>query len=652
MNFRKPLAGVCLPVIAAFALSCEASKLEKALRAAGENRGELEKVLAHYAADPADSLKLRAARFLIENMPGHYSFADNAISAYYTAADHLLNVCYPLEQHRDSLERIAGEFPGLYGHLVEDIETIRADYLIHNIEFAFGDWPAKRFLRHITFEQFCEYLLPYKVTELQPMDYWKDSLRGRYGRDYDSAPWPPRMEYSMAHAANVINSTINLRIQERSIVSNTYPLLAASNIDRLLFGTCDDYSILATAILRSEGIPCFKEDIIWLQKATGHSWYSIINNDGNVMLFKWGLPSSPEQTFFVNEPIAKVRRHVYSRNEKAAQYLEHCRHKAMYPDLFQKDVTPEYIATSDIAVPVCDQRMKRKKWAYIAVFHDREWELVDFGRVKHRKVRFENMGRNVVYLVFGYDGRTLFPVSDPFILQTDGTVEYLCPDKKAPRTISVSRKYPQSDHTFLVGQRMAGAKIEASDRPDFSDAVPIHELRQGEQYRFIPVPAGSAYRYWRYAAPANSYCDISELELYLPGDSVPARGFPVIGTLEAHPALPGSTYDKAFDGDWLTSFSCAQADNAWLGIDFGRPANPEKVRCIPRSDDNGIRTGDEYELYYWSKEGWQSLGKQTGRTHELIYTGVPNSALLLLKNHTRGTEERIFTYEDGKQLWW
>ena len=45
------------------------ASLERALRYAGDNRAELEKVLAHYASDPADSLKLRAAQYLIENMP-------------------------------------------------------------------------------------------------------------------------------------------------------------------------------------------------------------------------------------------------------------------------------------------------------------------------------------------------------------------------------------------------------------------------------------------------------------------------------------------------------------------------------------------------------------------------------------------------------
>ena len=54
-----------------FCCSCTApSRLETALRQSGANRSELEKVLAHYEGD---SLKYRAACFLIEHMPGKYS---------------------------------------------------------------------------------------------------------------------------------------------------------------------------------------------------------------------------------------------------------------------------------------------------------------------------------------------------------------------------------------------------------------------------------------------------------------------------------------------------------------------------------------------------------------------------------------------------
>ena len=67
-------------LLAACAVSCTrfSPEIEAVLQQAGGNRVELEKVLKYYEKPPADSLKLRAAEFLIVNMPGKYS-------AYYDA---------------------------------------------------------------------------------------------------------------------------------------------------------------------------------------------------------------------------------------------------------------------------------------------------------------------------------------------------------------------------------------------------------------------------------------------------------------------------------------------------------------------------------------------------------------------------------------
>lgn len=46
----------------------------------GNNRHELEKVLMHYKQSPKDSLKLRAAKFLIINMSHHYSLSGDYMS--------------------------------------------------------------------------------------------------------------------------------------------------------------------------------------------------------------------------------------------------------------------------------------------------------------------------------------------------------------------------------------------------------------------------------------------------------------------------------------------------------------------------------------------------------------------------------------------
>lgn len=53
------------------------------------------------------------------------------------------------------------------------------------------------------------------------------------------------------------------------------------------------------------------------------------------------------------------------------------------------------------------------------------------------------------------------------------------------------------------------------------------------------------------------------------------------------------------------------------------------------------------------KKQLASAGQQTADQDDLlIYKQIPQGTLYWLRNYTRGKEERIFTYEDGIQVWW
>ena len=51
-------------------------------------------------------------------------------------------------------------------------------------------------------------------------------------------------------------------------------------------------------------------------------------------------------------------------------------------------------------------------------------------------------------------------------------------------------------------------------------------------------------------------------------------------------------------------------------------------------------------------DGWHSIQKQVADDFELTFHNVPQNALLLLKNRSRGKDERIFLYRDIKQVWY
>ena len=107
-----------------------------------------------------------------------------------------------------------------------------------------------------------------------------------------------------------------------------------------------------------------------------------------------------------------------------------------------------------------------------------------------------------------------------------------------------------------------------------------------------------------------------------------------------------------FYGDVTTSFEYIEPSGGWSGLDLGTPKQIGRIVYTPRSYDNYIRSGDEYELFCCTKrDKWKSLGNQTAGADSLAYKNVPCNALLLLCNYTRGVQERIFMYEDGQQIW-
>jgi hypothetical protein len=74
---KQLIAAIFLLQISLLSTSCRHSpEVRRALRLAGNNRGTFEKVLQYYSRNPSDSLKLKAAVFLIGNMSGHYSYRE------------------------------------------------------------------------------------------------------------------------------------------------------------------------------------------------------------------------------------------------------------------------------------------------------------------------------------------------------------------------------------------------------------------------------------------------------------------------------------------------------------------------------------------------------------------------------------------------
>lgn len=115
--------------------------------------------------------------------------------------------------------------------------------------------------------------------------------------------------------------------------------------------------------------------------------------------------------------------------------------------------------------------------------------------------------------------------------------------------------------------------------------------------------------------------------------------------------MPVYDMDNITDGNIITYFLATDKEKSSSVIyQLERESSIGKIGFAPRNDDNYVWPGDCYELFYQNGiNGWKSLGTQIAGEDRKLYYSVPKNALLWLRDRTRGREEQIFVYRNGKQ---
>src|SRR5699024_3017686 len=106
------------------------------------------------------------------------------------------------------------------------------------------------------------------------------------------------------------------------------------------------------------------------------------------------------------------------------------------------------------------------------------------------------------------------------------------------------------------------------------------------------------------------------------------------------------------DDNPLSYFVSKVDSGGWVGFDLGRKYNISGVGFFSPNDGNTVEMGDEYQFCYWN-DGWQSdWDKKRANNEQLTFKDVPRDALFILHDLIKGKDERIFIYENGKQVWY
>lgn len=621
--------------------------LEEALAQAGGNRPELEEVLIHYQTTDADPEKYRVASFLIENMQGKFSYRGEKYKEFLGFVDSLSSV----EQNPDNWEKAFKAYRAQNGTLVgnpgkvHDLTNIKADLLINNIDKSFMVYRTAGWCRDISFDDFCEYILPYRIGT-EPLGDFREKPLEQFRH---------LMNHRGLSISQVADSILKVTSQEEVKVRTNlgfYPDFPFDMLSRLKVGTCHEFSSLAIMTMRSLGIPV-AEDFTpqWPHRGLGHSWAALLASPDSCTDFEGS--NSSKVGGHLQTPsfrMAKAYRKTYSRQENSLA-LNHGGEEvpAFFLNPYIKDVTSMYLDGMDIEIDFTETVIA-PKYAYLCVFDNQNWVPIHWAETKDNQAIFTDMGKQVVYLPALYRDRQLIPLTPPILVDKQGNITELVPNKESLHTIRLKRKYPVFDWWNTRTEAMRGGRFQAANRPDFSDARDVYTIDYVPEmtYQDAKLDLDRSFRYWRYVAPDSSEGGIAEIELY--GESGELLKGKTMGT-EAVKAEVSK--EMAFDGDVLTYFQGDSLYGNWVGMDFGRSERVTKIRFLCWNDDNFIRGNELYELYYWEDGKWNSLGQQTGTdSQELVYRNVPKGALLLLSNHTKGREERIFTYENGKQVWW
>ena len=296
-------------------------------------------------------------------------------------------------------------------------------------------------------------------------------------------------------------------------------------------------------------------------------------------------------------------------------------------------------------------RPERDELIYLCLPSHMEWVPVAVSKSKDGQVSFENVDGNAVFCLSVYRDKRLVPINVPFWVHKEMRYFRYFGNGEEVERVTILHKFNLFIEPFI--DRMVGGVFEGSNDAGFrkKDTLYLIEEKPVRLCNVAYVDKSKGYRYFRYYGPAGSYCNISEVDFYGEmGDTIPLKG-QVIGTPGSFDGDKGHWYMSAFDGDPYTSFDYKQPDGGWAGIDFGKPVSVGKIVFTPRNRVNFIRKGDKYELFYAGKGGWISAGTTVANSDSLVYN-VPKGALLYLKNHSGGVDERIFECVDGEQVFW
>lgn len=350
---------------------------------------EIEKQLQERYSLPRDSLRLKAAKYLMAGLANQWH--------------------YDPKQLEQSGARVK----------VMDVDVIDADYLAENIEYAFKAWDLP-WARKISFEDFCRYLLPYKMGNEAP-ERWRDEVWNEFSWILERAD----ENTSPSDICRWVDASVS---QWYTIhLGYNYPsdagYLKAKEVKE---GSCQGASLMILYPLRALGV-CAVYDYVpqWGNRSDRHSWDALYE-DGRLISFNAPEtdPGKHKLEFIGMGRMLRKRPKVFRKDYMSASNI---------------DVTAEYIPTADISIR---RWVKHSGKAEMMVFDNANWRSVCEGSWKGGYAEFKDMARGVAFLPAITDKGMSRALWWPLVIERNGRLKVFRPRLRR-HTVRLTAKYPE-----------------------------------------------------------------------------------------------------------------------------------------------------------------------------------------------------------------
>lgn len=650
--------------------------MKKALRYSEKNKKELVKVIEHYKKTN-ETQKLEAVYYLYSNMTYKYHLEGSYYDSLQTFYECLsTDKVYLKERDNDIgfriLKRIVDStYQFLSPHkeqleIAYDIKNIGSSYLIENIDMAFKVWKNVQWEKNITFKTFLEYILPYKISTESP-EHWRRNILFKYFDIYKEINKINNIDTAFHFLLKKTESKFQIRFPfEFNYMSFDKTF---NHYDILRIGDCAGESDYIIYFMRAFGIPTAIDYLLnWGNFNARHTWVELIkpnekradtilitniNNRKNTNnIISSSFTDCLTNSLFDNNDIQykrtvpKVYRKMFSFQENIIK-LNEAFPDQMHPnfkDYYMKDVTDEYIECGSVTINL-QKKDNDIDVVYLCVFSTNGWNPVDIKVVSNNKVTFNKVGKNVIFLPMSYKNNKLSPLGSAFYLDSDNEKNNLIINKDKTHTVTLKRKYPLFGRIAEYANNMFKSRFTVSKTINYRDTINIYTVENPTivpTYFDVYIPDG--YNYLKFTPPDGYRVVFAELEFFYRDNGILKK----LNRKDYKTITPFiKEVEILFDNNYGTIVNSPPFTIKFINT----TKKTVKMRYCPRSDTNFIESGDNYELFYWD-EAWISLGTNKATDVSIIYKNVPKGALLWLRDLTKGKEERIFTYENEKQIWW